>query len=359
MYFTTRAAGALKFSGPDHVLLRVKRPEKLRAEFKDADYYVRKAVPPDTVEFLGEDKAWHPLAKKTQEADWDPADHPREPAGSSEGGQFAAAGGGGRKKASVTTTKWGFIVTSGDTDLHASAHDDEISVDTIGDSTATQARLKKDFDAGGSRAPRPGEVLRVLRTFAQHVKDNYPNVERITTFAYHPSVEELMRRLGAEEDGEDANGKIKFVLDVDALTKVLRSKETEAFLEAWNEELHPRDEDGEFTEKGGGRPEGSKGLHGFTVERVSVEPTAGSKMNQRVMDRQSKQYGKDFQPCNMCGRHVDKTKATWLEFDNAMNVVVGDENVPGGRRHPVGPDCVKQMPENAQRWAKVIGKGPK
>lgn len=93
VYFSTRAAGTLKFSEPDHVLLRVKKPDKLRAEFRDEDYYARKTVRPEDIEVLGEDKQWHPLTTRKQEA-WDEEAHPREPAGEEGGGQFTAAGGG-------------------------------------------------------------------------------------------------------------------------------------------------------------------------------------------------------------------------------------------------------------------------
>jgi len=66
VYFSTRAGGALKFSEPDHVLLRVKtapvRDKGLRAEFKDADYYTRKKVRPEDIEVMQDDGSWKPLA---------------------------------------------------------------------------------------------------------------------------------------------------------------------------------------------------------------------------------------------------------------------------------------------------------
>lgn len=108
VYFTTRAAGALKFSEPDHALLRVKtdavRSRGLRAEFKDADYYGRKIVPPNALEYLGEDRQWHPLTASAREA-FDPAEHPRDAEG-----QFAFAG-GAKKGVPAEVEQW--VVASG------------------------------------------------------------------------------------------------------------------------------------------------------------------------------------------------------------------------------------------------------
>ncbi len=66
-YFSTVPGGALKFSEPDHVLLRVTQPEKLRAEFKDQDYFVRKPVRPEDIEVQGIDGQWIPLAPVARE----------------------------------------------------------------------------------------------------------------------------------------------------------------------------------------------------------------------------------------------------------------------------------------------------
>lgn len=65
VYFSTRAGGALKFSEPDHVLLRVKtapvRTKGLKSEFKDADYYTRKKIGPQDMEVMQDDGSWKPL----------------------------------------------------------------------------------------------------------------------------------------------------------------------------------------------------------------------------------------------------------------------------------------------------------
>ena len=66
VYFSTRPAGALSFSEPDGILLRVStrrlQGAGLRTEFKDQDYYLsRKSISPRVIQYLGSDGKWHPV----------------------------------------------------------------------------------------------------------------------------------------------------------------------------------------------------------------------------------------------------------------------------------------------------------
>jgi hypothetical protein len=68
-YFATRPGGALKFSEPDHVLLRVPTEGSgARAEFRDADYYTGSHVPSDRVEVLQRDGSWRRLSESDEVA---------------------------------------------------------------------------------------------------------------------------------------------------------------------------------------------------------------------------------------------------------------------------------------------------